>query len=102
MPYNLPIERYDDQFAEKTTWRKTLLAPFTVPEPKVFHSPVNHYRMHAEFRIWHDADEMYHIMLYQQTKQRLRVDQLLAASKLINRLMGALIAAIFAEPGAAL
>lgn len=97
-PDVLLIKRYNDQLAEKTTRLKTLLAPFTAPEPEVFHSPVNHYRMRAEFRIWHDANEIYHIMFDQQTKQRLRVDQFPAASKLINRLMCTLIAAIKLNP----
>ncbi len=63
-----------------TNWRrkspawKTLMSPFAAPEPEVFRSPVDHYRMRAEFRIWHDADDMYHIMFDQQTKQRIRVD----------------------------
>lgn len=93
-PDNLLIEHYYDQLAEKSTQLKTLLAPFTVREPEVFHSPAKHYRMRAEFRIWHDADEIYHIIFDQQTKHRLRVDQFPAASKLINRLMGALVHAI--------
>jgi len=97
-PDNFPIESYDDQLSEKATRLKTLLASFTTPEPEVFRSPVDHYRMRAEFRIWHDADEMYHIMFDQQTKQRLRVYQFPAASKLINRLMGALIVAIKPNP----
>ncbi|NIG62442.1 MAG: tRNA (uridine(54)-C5)-methyltransferase TrmA [Serratia symbiotica] len=97
-PDNFSIKRYNDQLAEKTTRLKTLLAPFNAPEPEVFYSPVKHYRMRAEFRIWHDADEMYHIMFDQHTKQCLRVDQFPAASKLINRLMGALIAAIKPNP----
>ena len=97
-PENLPIERYDDQLAEKTARLKTLMSPFTAPEPEVFRSQVEHYRMRAEFRIWHDEDEMYHIMFDQQTKQRIRVEQFPAASELINRLMSALIAAIKPDP----
>lgn len=97
-PENLPIERYDDQLAEKVARLKTLMSPFAAPEPEVFRSPVDHYRMRAEFRIWHDADDMYHIMFDQQTKQRIRVDQFPAASELINRLMSALIAALKPEP----
>jgi tRNA (uracil-5-)-methyltransferase len=54
--------------------------------------------MRAEFRIWHNADEIYHNMFDQHTKRRLRVDQFPAASKLINRLMGALITAIKPNP----
>ncbi|WP_337263202.1 MULTISPECIES: tRNA (uridine(54)-C5)-methyltransferase TrmA [unclassified Serratia (in: enterobacteria)] len=97
-PEILPIERYDDQLAEKTARLKTMMSPFMAPEPEVFRSPVSHYRMRAEFRIWHDADEMYHIMFDQQTKQRIRVDSFPAASELINRLMRALIAAIKPNP----
>lgn len=97
-PENLPIERYDDQLAEKVARLKMLMSPFAAPEPEVFRSPVDHYRMRAEFRIWHDADDMYHIMFDQQTKQRIRVDQFPAASELINRLMTALIAALKPEP----
>ncbi|SQJ31736.1 tRNA (uracil(54)-C(5))-methyltransferase [Serratia rubidaea] len=75
-----------------------MMSPFGAPEPEVYRSPVQHYRMRAEFRIWHDEDEMYHIMFDQQTKQRIRIDRFPAASELINRLMQALIAAIKPEP----
>ncbi len=47
-PENLPIERYDDQLAEKVARLKTLMSPFAAPEPEVFRSPVDHYRMRAE------------------------------------------------------
>ncbi|VEA70785.1 tRNA (uracil(54)-C(5))-methyltransferase [Serratia rubidaea] len=97
-PENLPIERYDEQLAEKTSRLNTMMSPFGAPEPEVYRSPVQHYRMRAEFRIWHDEDEMYHIMFDQQTKQRIRVDRFPAASELINRLMQALIAAIKPQP----
>ncbi|NYA45147.1 tRNA (uridine(54)-C5)-methyltransferase TrmA [Serratia fonticola] len=97
-PENLPIERYDDQLVEKTARLKTMMSPFTAPEPEVFRSPVSHYRMRAEFRIWHDEDDMYHIMFDQQTKQRIRVDSFPAASELINRLMSALMAALKPNP----
>ncbi|MFI8417791.1 tRNA (uridine(54)-C5)-methyltransferase TrmA [Serratia sp. NPDC078593] len=97
-PENLPIERYDEQLAEKTHRLKTMMSPFGAPEPEVYRSPVSHYRMRAEFRIWHDGDEMYHIMFDQQTKQRIRVDRFPAASELINRLMPVLIATVKSEP----
>ncbi|EFE97053.1 tRNA (uridine(54)-C5)-methyltransferase TrmA [Serratia odorifera] len=97
-PENLPIERYDEQLTEKTQRLASMMSPFGAPEPEVFRSPVSHYRMRAEFRIWHDDDEMYHIMFDQQTKQRIRVDRFPAASELINRLMTALIAAIKPQP----
>lgn len=43
--------------------------------------------MRAEFRIWHDGDDLYHIIFDQQTKSRIRVDSFPAAGRLINQLM---------------
>jgi len=97
-PEMLPVERYDDQLTEKVDRLKAMMLPFQAPTPAVFRSPVSHYRMRAEFRIWHDGDDLYHIMFDQQTKARIRIDQFPAASELINRLMTALLTAIKAEP----
>lgn len=97
-PETLPTAHYDDQLAEKTTRLQEMMLPFGAPEPEVFRSPVSHYRMRAEFRIWHEDDDLFHIMFDQQTKQRIRVDRFPAASELINRLMSALITAIKPEP----
>lgn len=97
-PEILPIARYDDQLAEKVTRLQAMMSPFDAPAPQVFRSPVSHYRMRAEFRIWHEGDDLFHIMFDQQTKQRIRVDRFPAASELINRLMTELLAAIRPEP----
>lgn len=97
-PENLPIEQYDDQLAEKTARLTAMMSPFQAPTAKVFRSPVSHYRMRAEFRVWHDEGDLYHIMFDQQTKARVRVDQFPAASEIINRLMPLLISAIKQEP----
>lgn len=90
-PEHLPIEQYDAQLAEKVARLQSMMAPFTAPTPEVFRSPVSHYRMRAEFRIWHDEDDLYHIMFDQQTKQRIRVNSFPAASTLINALMPAML-----------
>lgn len=74
------------------------MAPFSAPKPAVFRSPVSHYRMRAEFRVWHEGDDLYHIMFDQQTKQRIRVDKFPAASELINALMPLLLSAIRPQP----
>lgn len=97
-PENLPVEQYDNQLAQKTERLSNMMASFNAPKPAVFRSPASHYRMRAEFRIWHDGDDLYHIMFDQQTKQRIRVDRFPAASELINRLMPALIAALRPNP----
>ncbi|MGC6342482.1 tRNA (uridine(54)-C5)-methyltransferase TrmA [Bisgaard Taxon 45] len=87
----LPIEQYDSLLAEKQQKLTALLAPFNPPRVKVFSSPVQHYRMRAEFRIWHDKGDFYHIMFDQQTRQRYRVDCFPIASQLINQMMSRLL-----------
>ncbi len=88
---------YATQLAEKTTRLKALLAPFKPPTLEVFESPPEHYRMRAEFRVWHDDDDLYYIMFDQQTKQPYRVDDFGTASRLINQVMPVLIDAVRAN-----
>ena len=54
-PEHLPTEQYDAQLAEKVVRLQSMMTPFNAPVPEVFRSPVSHYRMRAEFRIWHDV-----------------------------------------------
>ncbi|HDR1020911.1 TPA: tRNA (uridine(54)-C5)-methyltransferase TrmA [Pasteurella multocida] len=91
MQSKLPIEQYDNLLAEKQQKLTALLAPFNPPSIDVFSSPVQHYRMRAEFRIWHNQGDFYHIMFDQQTRQRYRVDTFPIASELINQMMTALL-----------
>ncbi|MGG6196018.1 tRNA (uridine(54)-C5)-methyltransferase TrmA [Pantoea allii] len=93
-PEHLPVEQYDAQLAEKVSRLETMMTPYAAPAVEVFRSPVSHYRMRAEFRIWHDGDDLYHIIFDQETKQRIRVDQFPAASALINLVMPKMMAAI--------
>lgn len=93
-----PTQTYQSQLDEKTQRIKTMMAPFNAPEPDVFSSPEQHYRMRAEFRIWHEQDSLYHIMFDQETKQRIRVDSFPIASQLINQMMVALLAEIKDKP----
>lgn len=98
IPGILPTERYGELLAKKTAHLKTMMSQFTALEPEVFASPVSHYRMRVEFRIWHDGNDMYHIMFDPQTKQRIRIDSLPTVSELINRLMKALMTSIKSNP----
>ncbi|VEJ56864.1 tRNA (uridine(54)-C5)-methyltransferase TrmA [Pragia fontium] len=93
-PDSLPTDQYNAQLTEKKNRLMSMMAPFSAPEPEVFRSPLSHYRMRAEFRIWHDGDDLYHIMFDQATKQRIRVETFPAASELINRLMPELLAGV--------
>ena len=87
-------EHYSAQLAEKITRLTEMFQPYQVPELEVFESPQQHYRMRAEFRVWHEGDEMYYIMFNQATREKYRVDQFPAASRLINDLMPLLLDAM--------
>lgn len=89
---------YQDQLANKVSYLTELFAPFHVPPLEVFKSPSQHYRMRAEFRVWHDGTDLYYIMFNQETKSKYRVDQFPAASRLINQAMIALINEIKDHP----
>ncbi|MGM1329391.1 tRNA (uridine(54)-C5)-methyltransferase TrmA, partial [Klebsiella michiganensis] len=97
-PEHLPTEQYEAQLAEKVVRLQKMMAPFSAPVPEVFRSPVSHYRMRAEFRLWHDGDDLYHIMFDQQTKSRIRVETFPAASELINQLMAEVIEGVRDNP----
>ena len=87
----IPIEQYRELLDKKREKLTTLFAPFNAPALEVFASPPQHYRMRAEFRLWHDDGDLYHIMFDQHTRQRYRVDDFPIASELINRMMTALL-----------
>ena len=83
--------QYQALLETKTAEVESLFNEFNPPSIEVFASEPLHYRMSAEFRIWHDGDDMYHIMFDQSTLQRYRVDEFPITSKLINRMMKALL-----------
>ncbi len=82
---------YSQQIKEKTERLQSLLSDFEAPDVQVFESDEAHYRMRAEFRVWHDGDDLYHIMFDQQTKEKYRVDNFPAASETINNAMTTLM-----------
>lgn len=89
---------YEAQLADKQQRLQALCADFAPPALEVFASPAEHYRMRAEFRVWHEGEELYYIMFDSATRQRYRVDQLPAASRLINQLMPAILAGVRHAP----
>lgn len=91
-------ELYQAQLADKIARLKAMFVDYSMPELEVFESPVANYRMRAEFRIWHEGDDMYYIMFNQETREKYRVDQFPAASRLINDLMPLLMDAMKGSP----
>ncbi|RTE85677.1 MULTISPECIES: tRNA (uridine(54)-C5)-methyltransferase TrmA [Gammaproteobacteria] len=80
-------ESYQTQLENKKQLFTEKLAPFYTSSIDVFASPEQHYRMRAEFRVWHDGDDLYYVMFHPGTRDKYRVDQFPAAGELINSLM---------------
>ena len=92
-------EQYDAQLNEKRERLKALLAPFSAPEPDVFESAREHFRLRAEFRLWYEAGVPYYAMFAQGDKRSpILIEQLPIASRRINALMMPLLEACKADP----
>ncbi|KKO44635.1 tRNA (uracil-5-)-methyltransferase [Arsukibacterium ikkense] len=87
-------EEYDTQLIEKKNRLQKLLAAYTSTDIELFRSSPSHYRQRAEFRIWHDGDDIYHAMFDPQTKQKVRIDYFPVASQLIADFMPILLSKI--------
>lgn len=115
----LPIQDYDNLLAEKTARLAELLATFGVSTEQiaVFSSPVSHFRMRAEFGIWHEGDEFNYTVFAdnpdasiepeqraetdtkpKQKKIRVNVTSFPIACEAINELMPRLKAALKTHP----
>ena len=64
---------YEEQIEKKKNYIKELFKPLHVNNFKIFTSPSEHYRNRAEFRIWHDGDEMNYAMNRLEGKDVLQI-----------------------------
>jgi len=85
---------YDAQLQGKVARLRELLAPFGAPEPAVFDSPREHYRLRAEFRLWREDGQRHYAMFAPGEKHKaILIDDFPIASQRINDLMPRLKAA---------
>jgi tRNA (uracil-5-)-methyltransferase len=89
---------YQNQLDEKQVRLTGLLAEFQAPPLEVFPSEPNHYRMRAEFHIWHEGDDVHYIMFDKQTRARYRVETFLPAHARINALMPRVLEQLHGHP----
>ncbi len=92
---------YDEQFTHKKELLRDMMSTFPDHEHASFStykSAEKNYRMRAEFRIWHEGTDSFHIMFDQKTKQKYRVDSLNSACLLINNAMQSTIQFIKNSP----
>lgn len=84
-------DNYQSQLDQKVSDMSNLFAEFTMPNAEVFTSAPLNYRLRAEFRVWHEGDDLYYIMFNKDTREKFRVTDFPVASTLINKAMVALL-----------
>lgn len=96
-------DRYPDQLEAKRERIRTRFAHLAPPMLEVYPSPPSHYRMRAEFRVWHEGDDLFYAMFEvdpeaPKKKRVIRLDQYPVASERINQLMPQLLDAVRDNP----
>lgn len=91
-------DNYNDQLSKKQQDMADLFKGFDLPTADLYPSKPLNYRQRAEFRVWHQGDDLYYIMFNNKTKEKFRVDDFPVASTLINDAMKALLIAIKDKP----
>ncbi len=98
----LPVvdpSRYAAQLETKVQRFLADFAALDVPPPQIFPSPPQHYRLRAEFRIWHDGDNLDYVMFNpEDSRTPIPMREFPAASARINALMPALREQLLADP----
>ena len=84
-------EQYSQQLADKVAAVQQLLADFNAPSAEIFRSEPSHYRLRAEFRIWHNGDDIYHAMFDPQSRDKVRIDHFPVACRTIADFMPVLL-----------
>jgi tRNA (uracil-5-)-methyltransferase len=90
-PTEIQADNYVEQLKTKANFLKDSFAQHPMPELEIFASEPLHYRLRVEFRIWHDGDDLHHVMFDQVSKQKYQVHHFPPASQLINDVMADLL-----------
>lgn len=85
---------YPQQLEDKKNGIARLFSNYDLPTFDIFESEPINYRYRAEFRVWHEGDDLYYIMFDSKTKQKYKVEYFPVASKLINKCMSQLLVEI--------
>ncbi|HSX52086.1 MAG TPA: tRNA (uridine(54)-C5)-methyltransferase TrmA [Cellvibrio sp.] len=87
-PTDFSTTAYQHQLAEKVAKIQHDFAEFSLPEISVFSSPEKHYRMRAEFRVWHQQERTEYVMFTQdEFKRPYPIHEFPVGSALMNQLM---------------
>ena len=87
--------QYKELLKEKTIALNKLFDGIPTPELTVFESPPSHFRMRAEFRIWHTGEKMNYVMFKKGEKRTpINIHEFPNASEAITNVMFRLLDAI--------
>lgn len=90
--------QYDTLLAEKKQRVTDLFAEFSPPAVEVFESPKSHFRLRAEFSVWHEGDACFYVMYELGNRhKKYQVQSFPIASTLINSLMTKILDAVHAD-----
>jgi tRNA (uracil-5-)-methyltransferase len=85
---NVAPVKYQQLLTAKAIRISAQFSQFDPPALEVFESPELHFRVRAEFKIWHDGDDSFYAMFNkEQPKQPVRIDHFPIGAKIINRVM---------------
>lgn len=59
---NIQPEKYDQLLSDKVAEVESSFSEFDLPSIEAFASPKTNYRLRAEFRVWHEGDDLYYVM----------------------------------------
>lgn len=94
-PTDFSTAAYQDQLSRKLIKIQQDFAEFSLPEISVFSSPEKHYRMRAEFRVWHQQERTEYVMFTQdEFKRPYPIHEFPVGSVLMNQLMLSVLKAI--------
>lgn len=92
---NVKPEQYEELLAAKVARVSDMMRPFDAPPAEVYRSPATGFRMRAEFRMWHDGDELNYVMYRRDDRKTpVTVNNFPIASETVQRLMPALLSAL--------
>jgi len=90
--------QYDALLAAKKARIAAQFAEFDLPEIEVFTSQPEHYRLRAEFRTWHEGDDLYYVMFDGDKRTPVRLDSCPMVSERIHDMMFKLLDVIRPDP----
>ncbi|WP_193164390.1 tRNA (uridine(54)-C5)-methyltransferase TrmA [Microbulbifer hainanensis] len=93
--HRVNTDDYNEQLAQKAARLSEAYRDYTDLAPELFPSPPIHYRLRAEFKVWHEKGVAHYAMYRQgEYKQPFIIDEFTVGSELINALMPKVLEAV--------